>query len=79
MVEGKYNDLASIVRISAEAEAVVLVVINGKDGSGFSVHAGSGINELLPTILRRVADDISGRSFVATVATPERASKPRKW
>jgi hypothetical protein len=60
MVEGKYNDLASIVRISAEAEAVVLVVINGKDGSGFSVHAGSGINELLPTILRRVADDIAG-------------------
>ena len=60
MVEGKYSDLASIVRISAEAEAVVLVVINGKDGSGFSVHAGSGISELLPAILRRVADDIAG-------------------
>ncbi len=61
MVKGKYKDLADIVRISAEAEAVVLVVLNGKDGSGFSVHAGSGINELLPSILRRVADDISGR------------------
>ena len=59
-VRGKYKDLADIVRISTEAEAVVLVVLNGKDGSGFSGHAGSGINELLPSILRRVADDISG-------------------
>jgi hypothetical protein len=58
---GKYKHLADIARISAEADAVVLVVINGNDGSGFSVQAESGINELLPSILRRLADDISGQ------------------
>jgi hypothetical protein len=59
MVKGKYKHLADIARIAADAEAVVLVVLNGNDGSGFSVQAGSGLRELLPTILRRVAEDIS--------------------
>jgi hypothetical protein len=36
-------------------EAVVLVVLNGKEGSGYAVHADSGLSELLPSILRRVA------------------------
>ena len=40
---------------------VVLIVPNSNGGSGFSVHAESGISELLPSILRRVADDISGQ------------------
>jgi hypothetical protein len=34
---------------------VVLVVLNGKEGSGYAVHADSGLSELLPSILRRVA------------------------
>jgi hypothetical protein len=41
-----------------EGEAVVLVVLNGKEGSGYTVHADSGLNELLPSILRRVAKKI---------------------
>jgi hypothetical protein len=61
MVKGKYQAVADMARIAAKAEAVVLVVLNGNDGSGFSVHAESGISELLPSILRRVADDISGQ------------------
>jgi hypothetical protein len=44
---------------------VAQVVLNGNDGSGFSIHAGSGINELLPSILRRLADDMSGRLEIA--------------
>jgi len=38
-----------------EADAVVLVVLNGKEGTGYAVHGDSGLNELLPSILRRVA------------------------
>jgi hypothetical protein len=38
-----------------EGEALVLVVLNGKEGSGYAVHADSGLYELLPSILRRVA------------------------
>jgi hypothetical protein len=56
---GKYQDLARLARTLAKAEAVVLIVLNGTDGSGFSVQAESGLNELLPSILRRVAEDIS--------------------
>jgi hypothetical protein len=32
-----------------------LDVLNGKEGSGYAVHAESRLNELLPSILRRVA------------------------
>ena len=32
-----------------------LVVLNGKEGSGYAVHADGGLNELLPSILRRAA------------------------
>jgi hypothetical protein len=51
----KYERVAEVARVMTEGEAVVLVVLNGKEGSGFAVHAESGLNELLPSILRRVA------------------------
>jgi hypothetical protein len=38
-----------------EGEAVVLVVLNGKEGTRYAVRADSGLNELLPSILRRIA------------------------
>ena len=38
-----------------QGEEVVLVVVNGKEGTGYAVHADSGLNELLPSFLRRVA------------------------
>jgi hypothetical protein len=47
-----------------KAEAVFLIVLNGSDGSGFSVQAESGLNELLPAILRRVAQEISGQDQI---------------
>jgi hypothetical protein len=62
VVPGKYKELCNSVRIDAKADAVVLVVLNGKDGSGFSVQANSGLTELLPTILRKVAQEIAGRT-----------------
>jgi len=63
VVAGKYEELCNSVRIDAKADAVVLVVLNGKDGSGFSVQANSGLAELLPTILRKVAQDIASRTL----------------
>ena len=51
----KYERVAEVARVMTEGEAVVLVVLNGKEGSGYAVHADSGLNELLPSILRRVA------------------------
>jgi hypothetical protein len=51
----KYERVAQVARVMTGGEAVVLAVLNGKDGSGYAVHAESGLNELLPSILRRVA------------------------
>jgi hypothetical protein len=55
---GKYDPLATQVQQSTHAEGVVLLVFNGKLGSGFSVQATAEIIANLPTILRNVAADI---------------------
>jgi hypothetical protein len=57
-MEVKYERAAEVIRVMTEGEAVVLVVVNGKEGTGYAVHADSGLNELLPAILRRVAQMI---------------------
>ena len=54
-MDTKYDRVAEVARVMTEGEAVVLVVLNGKEGSGYAVHAENGLNELLPSILRRVA------------------------
>jgi hypothetical protein len=54
-MDTKYESVAEVARVMTEGEAVVLVVVNGKEGTGYAVHADSGMNELLPSILRRVA------------------------
>jgi len=61
VVPGKYEELCNSVRIDAKADAVVLVVLNGKDGSGFSVQANSGL-ERLPTILLKISQKIAGQT-----------------
>ncbi len=64
ITSGKYENVALAVRTIAKAEAVFLIVLNGSDGSGFSVQAESGLNELLPAILRRVAQELSGQDQI---------------
>jgi hypothetical protein len=54
-MDTKYERVAEVARVMTKGEAVVLVVLNGKEGSGYAVHAESGLGELLPSILRRVA------------------------
>jgi hypothetical protein len=55
---GKYDDLASYVREAARARAVIVIVIGGDKGGGFSVQAGEDVVLNLPALLRVVADDI---------------------
>jgi hypothetical protein len=56
---GKYDDLATIVRVMAEARAVVLVVFDGIFGSSFAVQSeGLPFTEDLPGILRDMANQI---------------------
>jgi hypothetical protein len=55
-MDTKYERVAEIARVMSKGEAVVFVGLNGKEGSGYAIHAESGLNELLPSILRRVAN-----------------------
>lgn len=55
---GKYDDLATSVRQSAMAEGVIVIVIKGDRGSGFSVQATLDVTMVLPGMLRHMADEI---------------------
>lgn len=55
---GKYDHLATIARTAADAAAVAIIVIDGVNGSGFSVQAPEGFAEQLPALLRSMADEI---------------------
>jgi len=56
---GKYDDLCTTVRESVEADAALVIIINGRKGSGFSLQtADLGVLADLPATLRRTADQI---------------------
>jgi hypothetical protein len=55
---GKYDDLATEARIGAGARGVVVIVIDGDRGSGFSVQADEPLSDALPRLLRNLADQI---------------------
>ena len=55
---GKYDHLATFVRQQTDALAVILIVLDGDKGAGFSVQARGDVALSLPALLRRVADDI---------------------
>jgi len=62
---GKYDDLASHVRGVAEADGVLLLVINGTRGSGFSAQLPLHLTLSLPEILRDIADQIDQKGPAA--------------
>jgi len=55
----KYEAVSKVVSRMTKGEAVVLIVLNGNDGTGYSILAESGLRELLPILLRKVATQIS--------------------
>lgn len=57
---GKYDDQATRVREETEAEGVMVVVVNGNLGGGFSVQGPIDFQIGLPDVLRFMADQIEG-------------------
>ncbi len=55
---GKYDELCTYVRELAHAEGVILIVINGVNGSGFSIQAPKEALEKLPVTLEIIAAEI---------------------
>jgi hypothetical protein len=63
---GKYDDLCTLARESAKARGVILIVIGGLRGEGFSVQTTDPrVLIALPKILRGVASDIEKEGFSA--------------
>jgi hypothetical protein len=59
MGPGKYDELCTKAREEAMAAAVLMIVIGGNKGSGFSVQtADLVVLAALPAILRDLANDI---------------------
>lgn len=52
---GKYDDLCTMVREAAQAEGVILIVINGNKGAGFSVQATAKMVSAIPDMLEYTA------------------------
>lgn len=55
---GKYDALATAARTKAKAGGVILIVLDGSRGSGFSVQATAAVTLRLPVLLRTLADQI---------------------
>jgi len=55
---GKYDRSCSQVREETNAGAVILIVLGGDLGSGFSVQAFPSLLPGLPTLLRTVAAEL---------------------
>jgi hypothetical protein len=55
---GKYDALCTAARQQADAEVVLLIVLNGNKGSGFSMQNRGPREFDLPGLLERVAADI---------------------
>lgn len=57
---GKYGEECSKILEETEAEGVILVVISGNKGSGFSCHASPEVVAELPSILENLSKQIKG-------------------
>ena len=55
---GKYDDLATHAWVASGADAVIVIVLNGDKGSGFSVQTNGTVAPCLPELLRFLADAI---------------------
>ena len=62
---GKYDELATHVREASGAACVVVAVIGGKNGSGFSVQATAFVS---PTALAAMLRDIANGIEQAAVS-----------
>ena len=59
---GKYDDVCTEIREKTKAEGVIVLVIGGERGSGFSCQADIFNTAMLPATLRSIADQIEQSS-----------------
>ena len=57
---GKYDNLTTQVRENTRARAVILLVVGGDKGSGFSCQSDAIVLAQLPDLLEYMAQEIRG-------------------
>jgi hypothetical protein len=57
---GKYDGFTTTIREATGADGVVLMVLGGVMGQGFSVQGTEKVVRALPEMLREIADQIEG-------------------
>jgi hypothetical protein len=67
---GKYDAWCTEVRQETNAGAVLLIVLDGVHGSGFSCQADLATTLTLPELLERVAADIRRDGVASHEVTP---------
>jgi hypothetical protein len=55
---GKYDGIADLVLATTLAEAVVVIIVNGRLGGGMSVKMSPEIAAKMPQLLRDAADEM---------------------
>lgn len=55
---GKYDDMATVVQNATSAEAVIVIVVGGNRGHGFSVQGTEETLKAVPSLLDMVARTI---------------------
>lgn len=60
---GKYDQLCTMVREATKANAAIVIVLGGINGSGFSAQAGGrdlieGLPDILESIVRQIREDL---------------------
>lgn len=56
--KGKYDSEATELRKRVKADAIIVIIINGEKGHGFSCQLPLEIAPKMPLVLRMVADQI---------------------
>lgn len=58
---GKYDDVTTAILLDLEASGVLVGVIGGKRGSGFSISLASpSMAPVVVSVLRSIADELEG-------------------
>lgn len=60
---GKYDDVCTVARESTDASSVVLIVIDGNKGTGFSVQSDLDTLVRLPELLEELARQIRNDAY----------------
>lgn len=62
---GKYDEETTALQEKYQAGGVLLIVLGGTKGHGFSVTATESLTEVLPSMLRNVAQQIEADMILA--------------